>query len=138
MFRGGDAAAWVEHFAVASLKASRLANAYVDGVEALRERWQLQRSSHEPAANPVDARRAIVDALPANPVIAAARAAAITGRTERETIGDLDALVAAGVLVPHAEGPSHRWWEAAGVTHLVAQLEFIAQLEADMVTRPRR
>lgn len=115
--------AWLEHFAGATLRAARLAQAYVAAVHALQERWRsrLRAQAHVPRADA--AAWAIIDALPAHPLISVQGAITSTGRARSRVFEGIDHLVAAGVLVPASHGKRNRWWEAEGLLDLIAQLE---------------
>lgn len=122
-FRGEAVAAWIEHFAAATVRAARLARAYVVAVRTLQERWRarLRESGRAPRADA--AAWALIDLLPAHPMISAPVAAAVTERAKSRVYEAIEQLVAAGVLLALSEGRRNRWWEAAGLLDLIAQLE---------------
>jgi Fic family protein len=122
-FRGDGVSEWLEHFAAATVKAARLASAYVETVRGLQERWreQLRAAEKAPRADAVAWR--IIDLLPAHPMISAPVATAVTGRAKGRVYEGVEQLVAAGVLLPLSEGRRNRWWEAAGLLDLIARLE---------------
>lgn len=122
-FRGDAASAWVEHFAAATVRAARLARAYVVAVRALQERWreQLRAADRVPRADA--AAWAIIDLLPAHPMISAPVATAVTNRAKGRIYEGVEQLVSASVLLPLSPGRRNRWWEAAGLLELVARLE---------------
>jgi Fic family protein len=122
-FRKDGVAEWLEQFAAATIKAARLARAYVEAVRALQERWreQLQGSERAPRADAVA--WAIIDLLPAHPMISAPVATAVTERAKSRVYEAIDQLVGAGVLLPLSEGRRNRWWEAAGLLDLIGRLE---------------
>jgi Fic family protein len=122
-FRADDVTGWIEHFAAATVRAARLARAYVVAVRALQERWreQLRGTARTPRADA--AAWAIIDLLPAHPMISAPVAAAVTGRAKSRVYEGVEQLVGAGVLLPLSEGRRNRWWEAAGLLELIGQLE---------------
>jgi hypothetical protein len=66
---------------------------------------------------------AIIDLLPAHPMISAPVATAVTGRAKGRVYEAIEQLVDAGVLVPLSEGKRNRWWEAAGLLDLIGRLE---------------
>ncbi len=116
-------AAWIEHFAAATLRAARLARSYIDAVRTLQAHWRtlLRRQSQVPR---VDAAAwAIIDLLPAHPMLSAPVVTAVTGRSKSRVYEGLEQLVNAGVLVPLSAGQRNRWWEAVGLLDLIAQLE---------------
>ncbi|HEX2780186.1 MAG TPA: hypothetical protein VHM30_11850, partial [Gemmatimonadaceae bacterium] len=66
---------------------------------------------------------AIIDILPAHPMISAPVAAAVTGRTKAVVYDAIRELVAAGVLLPLSESRRNQTWEAAGLLDLLESLE---------------
>lgn len=123
LFRGTGVADWVEQFAAATVKAARLARVYVRVVGDLQERWRDQLRAEKGALRADAAAWAIIDLLPAHPMISAPIAGAVTGRAKSRIYEAVDQLVQAGVLLPLSEGKRNRWWEAAGLLDLVARLE---------------
>lgn len=108
--------------ATAGIQASDLASSYLDEVVQLTERWRdMLRSASDPRADA--AAWAIIDLLPAHPVITAAIAGAVTARAKAAIHNALDQLADAGVLEPVAGGRRNRSWEAAGLLDLIADLE---------------
>ena len=122
-FREDGVAEWLEHFAAATARAARLARAYVDAVRALQERWRDQLRGPKRAPRADAAAWAIIDLLPAHPMISAPVATAVTARAKSRVYEAIEQLVDAGVLVPLSEGRRNRWWEAAGLLDLIARLE---------------
>jgi Fic family protein len=122
-FRGDGVADWIEHFASATIRAARLARAYVTAVGDLQERWreQLRATANPPRAGA--APWAIIGVLPAHPMISGPVAAAVTSRAKSRIYEAIEQLVGAGVLFPLSEGKRNRWWEAVGLLDLVARLE---------------
>jgi Fic family protein len=122
-FRGDGVSEWLKQFAAATITAARLARAYLEAVRALQEKWrdQLHGDGRRPRADAVA--WAIIDMLPAHPMISAPVVAAITQRAKGRVYEGIAQLVAAGVLVPLSAGKRNRWWEAAGLLDLVAMLE---------------
>jgi len=123
LFREDGVAEWLEHFAAATARAARLARAYVDAVRALQERWRDRLREPKRAPRADAAAWAIIDLLPAHPMISAAVATAVTARAKSRVYEAIEQLVDAGVLVPLSGGRRNRWWEAAGLLDLVARLE---------------
>lgn len=115
--------AWIEHFAAATLRAAGLARAYMTAVGALQERWrdELRATLSPPRADA--AAWAIIDLLPAHPMISAPVATAVTGRARSRVYEAIDQLIDAGVLLPLSEGKRNRGWEAKGLLDLVGRLE---------------
>jgi hypothetical protein len=66
---------------------------------------------------------ALIDVLPAHPVITGPVAAAATGRAKAAVYQALTELEAAGVIEPLAASKRNRSWEAAGLLDLIASLE---------------
>lgn len=122
-FRGNGVSAWIEHFAAATVRAARLARVYVDAVRALQERWREQLRAGDRAPRADAAAWAIIDLLPAHPMISAPVATAVTHRAKGRIYEGVEQLVSAGVLLPLSPGRRNRWWEAAGLLDLIAQLE---------------
>jgi Fic family protein len=122
-FRGDDVAGWIELFATATIRSARLAVAYIAEVAELQNRWILALGVAGRAPRADAAAWAIIDLLPAHPLISAPVAAAATGRGMPRVYEAIDQLEQAGVLVPVSAGRRNRWWEAAGLLDLVARLE---------------
>lgn len=122
-FEENGVAEWIEYFAAATLRAARLARAYVSAVGALREKWREQVRATTSAPRADAAAWAIIDLLPAHPMISAPVATAVTGRAKSRVYEAVEQLLSAGVLVPLSEGKRNRWWEAAGLLDLIARLE---------------
>lgn len=66
---------------------------------------------------------AIIDILPAHPMISAPVAAAATGRSKPQIYQGLRELEKAGILEPLSLGKRNRSWEAVGLLDLLARLE---------------
>ncbi len=114
---------WIEHFAAATLRAAHLARAYVGAVRALQARWREQLRAQDRVPRADAAAWAVIDLLPAHPMISAPVAAAVTGRAKSRVYEAIEQLVTAGVLLPLSSGQRNRWWEADGLLDLVAELE---------------
>ncbi len=121
-FRGDGVVEWIEHFAATTTHAANLAMRYLGKVESLMERWREQLRA---AANPrADAAAwAVIDLLPAHPVITSPVAAAVTMRSKGPVHDALNQLVEAGVLLPLSDSKRNRSWEAAGLLDLLEELE---------------
>lgn len=122
-FRGDGVAEWIEQFAGATARAARLARDHVGAVRALQERWREQLGASKGAPRAGASAWAIIDVLPAHPMISAPVAVAVTGRSRARIYEAIEQLVAADVLVPLTEGKRNRWWEAAGFLELVGRME---------------
>ncbi len=121
-FREGDPVRWVESFATAAARAATLAARYVDAARELKAEWR-RRLASGPGPRAGAAAWAVIDALPAHPVISTTGAVAATGRAKSAVHAAVRQLVAAGVLVPVSSWKRNRAWEAAGLLDLVAGLE---------------
>lgn len=121
-FRFGDPVRWVVRFAAAAARAATLAARYLDAVRDLQAEWRRRLGS---AANPrADAAAwAVIDVLPAHPVITTALAIGATGRAKSAIHAAVRQLVDAGVLRPLSTSRRNRHWEASGMLDLVEGLE---------------
>ena len=122
-FRGDNVGAWVEQFASATARAAHLARAHVDAVEELMDDWRTRLAASSSAPRAGAAAWAIIDILPAHPMITAPVAAAATGRAKAAVYQAIGQLQAAGVLIPLSESRRNRAWEAAGLLDITASLE---------------
>jgi Fic family protein len=121
-FRVRSVSEWLGHFAAAAVQSARLAQGYVQAVSSLQERWREQlRRIQAPRADA--AAWALIDALPAHPMISAPVAVAATGRARARIYEAIDQLVSSKVLIPLTTGKRNRWWEASGLLDLIADLE---------------
>lgn len=122
-FRNGETQQWIGRFAAAAATAGRLATDYVDAVQRLTEDWRTRLAAvpHAPRADA--AAWAIVEALPAYPIITGPVAAAATGRSKPQIYHGLYQLEEAGVLEPLSKARRNRSWEAIGLLDLLARLE---------------
>lgn len=121
----GDAGvfAWVEHFAAATLRAARLARSYIADTRTLQAQWRTMLRQQPTVPRTDAAAWAIIDLLPAHPMLSAPVATAVTGRSKSRVYEAIEQLVSAGVLVPLSTGQRNRSWEAAGLLDLIEQLE---------------
>jgi Fic family protein len=122
-FRAGETGAWVEHFASAAANAAELASAYVHAVRELREHWRARVRAHPSAPRADAAVWAVIDVLPAHPLITAPAAAAATGRSKPAIYQAIAQLEAAGVLLSLTESRRNQVWETVGLLDLLAGLE---------------
>jgi Fic family protein len=127
-FRSGEVGRWIEQFAAATTRAARLAASYLDGVAGLVARWRGQLSAGS-APRADAAAWAVIDVLPAHPVITARAAGAATGRAKAAIHNALAQLVECGVLLPLSQSKRNRSWEAAGLLDLLEGLEAAAPIE---------
>ncbi len=122
LFREDRVAEWLGIFASAAAQAATLAVRYADRVAELQDRWRKQlREATSPRAD--SAAWAIIDVLPAYPVLTVAVAVTATKRTKPAANHAIQELVNAGVLKPVSESKRNRAWEAAGLLDLIVQLE---------------
>ncbi len=122
-YREGRVEAWIEHFAGAAGTAAHLAREYLEAINVMSARWRAQLSASPRAPRADAAAWAIIDILPAHPIITAPVAAAGTGRSKPQVYQALRALEAAGVLIPLTSGRRNQSWEAADLLDLLAGLE---------------
>jgi len=122
-FRADKVDAWVEHFAGAAARAAHLARSYVEEVEALMEDWRTRLSASPSGPRAGAAAWAIIDVLPAHPMITAPVAVAATGRAKAAVYQAIDQLETAGVIVPLSESRRNQAWEATGLLDIIAALE---------------
>ncbi|MGH7718119.1 MAG: hypothetical protein ACREON_04655 [Gemmatimonadaceae bacterium] len=114
---------WIEQFSAATLFASRLARAYLEGVRALRERWRHQLAALPSTPRADAAAWAVIEILPAHPLITAAVAVAATGRAKAAIYQAFAQLKKAGVLLALSDARRNLTWEAAGLLDLIVLLE---------------
>ena len=122
-FRGDGVAEWIDQFASATVTAARLGQRYIASVWRLQERWRQQLVDTGKAPRAGAAAWAIIEALPAHPMLSAPVAVAVTHRAKSRVYEAIDQLVEAGVLTPLSEGARNRWWEAEGLLSLISELE---------------
>ncbi|MFV2074284.1 MAG: Fic family protein [Thermoanaerobaculales bacterium] len=121
-FRDGEVGLWVEQFAVAAARAAGLASAYLEAVTALMDEWRRQLAAG-PAPRSDAAAWALIELLPAHPVITAPVAAAVTQRAKAAIHQAMRQLTDCGVLHPLSESKRNRSWEAVGLLDLLEGLE---------------
>jgi Fic family protein len=122
-FRADRVSAWVEQFATATWEATRLASAYVKEVRQLQNNWKEQLANSHNAPRAGAAAWAIIDILPAHPMISAPVATVATQRSKASIYAAIEQLVSVGVLQPVSQNKRNRWWETAGLLNLVSRLE---------------
>jgi Fic family protein len=121
-FRNGDVGDWLESFATATAQAASLAEQYLRRVCDLQDLWRA-RLGQSITLRADAAAWAIIDELPAHPVITLPVAEAATGRSRSSTNAGLAHLADAGVLTPLSESKRNRSWEADGLLDLLAELD---------------
>lgn len=122
-YREDDIAGWIEHFAAATTTAATLASRYLEAVGELTERWRAALRALPKAPRSDAAAWAVIDVLPAHPIITAPVAAAATGRAKPRIYQALASLEDAGVLIPLTKKRRNRSWEADGLLSLLEGLE---------------
>lgn len=122
-YRANRTAEWIEQFAAAASSAAKLATAYLEAVRRLGAAWQASLAAQPAPPRSGAAAWAVIDVLPAHPVVTAAVAAASTGRSKPQIYQALEQLQEAGVLIPLSTARRNRAWEATGLLDLLAGLE---------------
>jgi Fic family protein len=122
-FRGPEAGRWIEYFADASARAAHLATSYLEAVEGLATEWRRRLSASSDAPRSDAAAWALINALPAHPIITASAAATATGRAKAAIYGAIEQLQRAGVLVPLSAARRNQSWEVAGLLDLISAME---------------
>lgn len=122
MFREDRVAEWVGIFAEATAQAAQQAARYGELVADLRNFWRERlREAVNPRADA--AAWAIIDVLPAHPVISVPMAVEATGRTPQAVNNGIAQLEQAGVLTRLSESRRNRSWEPEGLLDLIIALE---------------
>jgi Fic family protein len=121
-YRSGELSSWIEHFAAATTRSSALASTYLEAVKRLMESWR-QRLAAGDAPRADAAAWALIDVLPAHPVITSPTAVAATGRAKSAVHQAIAQLEGAGVLIPLSNSARNRSWEAMGLLDLIGDLE---------------
>ncbi|MES2180385.1 MAG: Fic family protein [Gemmatimonadota bacterium] len=121
-FRGDGAQAWIEYFAGVTTHAARLALQYLQAVTALQEDWRSMLSAAA-APRAGAAAWAVIDVLPAHPMISGPIAVAASGRAKAAVYQAIDQLEAAGVLVPAGDSRRNRVWESRGMLELIERMD---------------
>jgi Fic family protein len=122
-YREGDLTLWLERFSVAAATAAGLADVYLGDARALQDRWRarLAATPRPPRADAVA--WALIDLLPAHPVLTLPVAVAVSGRAKSAVNAGIDQLAGAGVLVPLSNNTRNRAWEAAGLLDLLTAID---------------
>lgn len=121
-FRGDGVVEWIEQFSAAAARSAILAGRYLGEVESLMAKWREKLANA--AAPRTDATAwAIIQVLPAHPVITAPVAAAATQRSRGPVYEALTQLQDAGVLIPLSQSKRNQSWEANGLLDLLEALE---------------
>lgn len=121
-FRSDDVTGWIAQFAGAAASAARLARAYTVAVESLTRRWRTKLA--EDSAPRADAAAwAIIDILPAHPVLTAHAALRETKRARAAVYQGISQLVNAGVLTAVSTSKRNQMWEPLGLINLLEGLD---------------
>lgn len=122
MFREGRVAEWITIFAEATAQAAHAARRYGSLLVDLRGFWRARlRDTVNPRSDA--AAWAIIDILPAHPVVTVVTAVEATGRTPPPVNAAMAQLERAGVLTPLGESRRNRAWEPEGLLDLIIELE---------------
>lgn len=89
----------------------------------MQEQWRATLRAQSTAPRADAAAWALIELLPAHPMLSALVATAVTGRSKSRVYEAIEQLIAAGLLVPRSSGQRNRWWEAAGLLVLIGRLE---------------
>jgi Fic family protein len=112
----GDVDGWCENFASATTRAAEEAEWLAEAIESLVAEWLGRLGS--PRSD--SAARQILRELPAQPVVDAGLAGALTGKSHTAVNNALGQLERAGVLQRLSEKRSGRAWEAGELLELLA------------------
>ena len=126
-FREGEVAEWVALFSAALRTAAHRAEQLAEEIRKLQEIWSAKAGS--PRAH--SAAAAIIDLLPAHPLMTVATAQELTSRSKQAANEGVAALERAGVLKQITVGKRNRAWEAQGLFDLVNSSEHALATSAD-------
>jgi Fic family protein len=118
-FRADEVDRWVAQFAIAVEEAAQRAKGFSAEVAALQDDW-MRRA--EPMRADATA-RALIGHLPSFPIITAAIAEEITGRSRVAAINGLEHLAQAGILTRHRNQRKGDSWEANELFALLGGFE---------------
>jgi Fic family protein len=121
-FRGDDVGRWIDYFASASTTASHRARAYLAAAARLGEAWRVKLEENDPPRKGAAA-WALIDVLPAHPILTATMATAATGRAKAAIYDAIRQLEKAGVLKPLSKTQRNQSWEPVGLLDLIAAME---------------
>jgi Fic family protein len=122
-FREGRINEWIEYFAAAAAGSARLASAYVQAVQDLGLCWRNQLAGAAVAPRADAAAWAVIEILPAHPVITVPVAAAATRRSRPAIYQAMKQLEDAGVLESLSSSRRNQSWEPVGLLDLLTDLE---------------
>jgi Fic family protein len=118
-FQEGGARHWITLLARATEDAALASARLAAQVADLQERWREEAG--RPRAD--SAAAAVIDLLPAYPILDAQKVAEMTGRSEVAARNALNHLQEAGVLQQVTVGKRNRMWESTGLFALVDEME---------------
>jgi Fic family protein len=119
-FRTGELARWVDWFANIVESSASAALSWADEVDELMQQWRARLSDLRADASA----HAILNILPAHPVIASGAAARLVNVSDTAARTALEALNDRGILEPYSftasgGGRPRRWWLAKALADLV-------------------
>lgn len=113
---------WLEVFSSAAAQAAALAESYLKQVAELQDRWRQQlRDKVKPRSDA--ASWALIDVLPAHPVITLPVGVTATGRSKPAVNNSIPDLVTADILRPLSDSQRNRAWGASELLDLIVDLE---------------
>jgi hypothetical protein len=118
-FRFGEIADWLEFFALAATSSVRHAESLGDRIGQLRREW-LDLAGDPRSDSSI---RALIERLPAEPVLNVARAMEIADVSRPAAARATDQLADIGVLRPLDRRERNRHWEAPDVFALLDDFE---------------
>ena len=108
-FRGDGITSWIRRFADSTATAARLAHEYLIAVQVLTDRWREQLAKgHAPRADA--AAWALIDVLPAHPMLTGPAAITATGRARAAVYQAMAQLEQAEVLVLASTSKRSQVW----------------------------
>ena len=108
-FRGDGITSWIRRFADSTATAARLAHEYLIAVQVLTDRWREQLAKgHAPRADA--AAWALIDVLPAHPMLTGPAAITATGRARAAVYQAIAQLEQAEVLVLASTSKRSQVW----------------------------
>ncbi|MDQ4125936.1 MAG: Fic family protein [Actinomycetota bacterium] len=121
-YRNGDVLVWIETFSVAVAEACNFAKGYLECVRKVQDEWRARLNE---AVRPRSdaAAWALIDVLPAHPVVTLPVGVAATSRSKPAVNGAIPQLVDAGVLRPLSQSKRNRAWEASDLLDLIVDME---------------
>lgn len=124
-FRAGEVEAWVEQFAIAVEAAATHARAFSAQVIELQDEWVARAGPMRADA----AARAVIECLPAQPIVTAATIERLTNRSRVASIKGLERLAEVGILSRRRNQRKGDSWEAKELFALLGRFE-------EALTRP--